>query len=62
MRGHDGVPLEQLINAGIDVSMTESQKEKKEKDKKAEEEKAAQKQAPKTKAQRMADEKYQKLM
>ena len=58
MRGRDGVPLEQLINAGIDVSMTESQKEKKEKEKKEEEAKAAKKQQPKTAGQRMAEEKY----
>ena len=58
LRGRDGVPLEQLINAGIDVSMTESQKVKKDKDKKEEEEKAAKKQPAKTAGQRRAEEKY----
>lgn len=52
------MPLEQLINAGIDVSMTESQKVKKDKDKKEEEEKAAKKQPAKTAGQRRAEEKY----
>ena len=58
MRGRDGVPLEQLINAGVDVSMTESQKEQKEKEKKEEEAQAAKKQPAKTAGQRMAEEKY----